>query len=84
MDGFEWKLSGAPMQFDLALLAQRLQSAAGRLDGLTVEVSAADLIFAKDGHGTGRSESMPFAALFLRPDDVIGQALDRLDRSTGA
>lgn len=72
------------MTFDLAQLAQRLEAATARLDGLTVEVSATDLIFVKDGHGTGRSESVPFAALFLRPDDVIAQALDRLARTTGA
>ncbi len=69
------------MIFDLALLAQRLEAAAGRLDGLTIEVSATDLVLVKGGHGTGRSESMPFAALFLRSDDVLGQALDRLDRT---
>ena len=72
------------MTFDLPQLARRLEAAAGRLDGLTVEVSATDLILVKSGHGTGQSESLPFAALFLRPDDVLAQALDRLDRATGA
>ena len=72
------------MTFDFPELARRLQAATDRLEGLTVEVSATDLIFVKDGHGTGQSESMPFAALFLRPDDVVGQALDRLARADDA
>ena len=71
------------MQFDLAQLADRLTAAKGRISGLSIEVSATDLILVKDGHGTGRSESFPFAALFLRPDDVLGQALDRLQHTTG-
>ena len=72
------------MTFDLPQLVRRLAAAADRLDGLTVEVSATDLILVKDGHGTGRSESMPFAALFLRQEDVLGQALDRLDKANNA
>ena len=67
------------MKFDLKQLAERLQAAAGRGEGLTVEVTSTDLVLSRDGHGTGRSESLPFAALFLRPDDVLGQALDRLE-----
>lgn len=72
------------MTFDLPQLARRLEAASSRLQGLTVEVSATDLIFVKDGHGTGRSESMPFAALFIRAEDVVSQALDRLERSNDA
>ena len=68
------------MKFDLKLLADRLQSVAGRGEGLTVEVTSTDLVLSRDGHGTGRSESLPFAALFLRSDDVLGQALDRLEQ----
>ena len=41
-------------------------------------VSAQDIIFSKDGYGTGRSEGVPFTALFLRKDDLLAQALDRL------
>ena len=67
------------MPFDLERLADRLKSAAGRLEGLSVTVSNMDLILSRDGFGTGRSEAVPFAALFLRDDDVLAQALDRLD-----
>ena len=67
------------MTFDLERLAKRLTSAAGRLDGLTVTVSNMDLILSRDGFGTRRSEAVPFAALFLREDDVLAQALDRLE-----
>jgi hypothetical protein len=66
------------MKFDLDQLAQRLTVAAQRADGLDISVSSFDLILSKDGHGTHRSESVPFAALFLNDQDVIGQALDRL------
>ena len=69
------------MQFDLAQLADRLTAAKDRISGLSIEVSATDLILVKDGHGTGRSESFPFTALFLRPDDVLAQALDRLQNT---
>ncbi len=67
------------MKFDLKMLADRLEDAAGRSAGLTVEVTATDLVFSKDGHGTDGSESVPFAALFLREDDVLAQALTRLE-----
>lgn len=67
------------MTFDLERLAERLTSAAGRLDGVKVTVSNMDLILSRDGFGTGRSEAVPFAALFLRDDDVLAQALDRLE-----
>jgi hypothetical protein len=70
------------MKFDLCQLAQRLTKAAERTDGLEVTVSNFDLILTKDGHGSGRSESLPFAALFLNDQDVLGQALDRLQSST--
>ncbi len=66
------------MKFDLGRLAQRLTEAAQRADGLDVTVSNFDLILSKDGHGTHRSESVPFAALFLSEPDVLAQALDRL------
>ncbi len=66
------------MKFDLSRLAQRLTEAAQRADGLDVTVSNFDLILSKDGHGTHRSESVPFAALFLSEPDVLAQALDRL------
>ena len=66
-------------QFDLKTFADRIQAAAGRAEGLTVTISTTDLIVSKDGgYGVGRSESVPFAALFLRQDDPLGQALDRL------
>ena len=66
------------MKFDLNRLAQRLTDAAQRADGLEVTVSNFDLILSKDGHGTHRSESVPFAAFFLSEQDVLAQALDRL------
>jgi hypothetical protein len=66
------------MKFDLDQLAQRLAAAAQRANGLDVSVSNFDLILSRDGHGTQRSESVPFAALFLSDRDVVGQALDRL------
>jgi hypothetical protein len=66
------------MKFDLDQLAQRLTEAAQRADGLDVSVSNFDLILSKDGHGTYRSESVPFAALFLSDEDLLGKALDRL------
>lgn len=68
------------MKFDLGMLADRLKNAAERSTGLSVEVTATDLVLVKDGHGTGRSESVPFAALFLQPADIMGQALDRLEQ----
>jgi hypothetical protein len=72
------------MKFDLDQLAQRLTAAAERASGLDVTVSNFDLILSKDGHGTGRSESLPFAALFLNDQDVLGQALDRLSGPSSA
>jgi hypothetical protein len=66
------------MKFDLKQLAQRLTDAAQRTDSLDVSVSNFDLILSRDGHGTKRSESVPFAALFLSDRDLLGQALDRL------
>ena len=67
------------MDIDLTRLAERLASAARRSGDLKVTASSTDLIFSKDGFGTGRSESLPFAALFLRDEDAVAQALDRLD-----
>ena len=67
------------MNLDLTRLAERLTVAAKRSADLKVKVSSTDLILSKDGFGTGRSESMPFAALFLRDEDVLGMALDRLE-----
>ena len=66
------------MKFDLQTLADRLTAASARAASLSVEVTQNELVFSKDGHGTGRSESVPFAALFLREDDVVAQAIDRL------
>jgi hypothetical protein len=66
------------MDFDLNQLADRLRSAADRAAHLKVTVSGFDLILSKDGYGAGRSESVPFAGLFLRDDDLLTQALDRL------
>ncbi len=66
------------MKLDLKDLAERLHSAAERAEGLTVTVSATDIILSKDGYGAGRSEGVPFSALFLRKEDVLGQAIDRL------
>jgi hypothetical protein len=66
------------MTFDLDQLAKRLTAAAARAKGLEVTMSNFDLILAKDGHGTNRCESVPFAALFLSEKDVLGEALDRL------
>jgi hypothetical protein len=67
------------MDFDLNQLAERLRAAADRAADLKITVSGFDLILSKDGYGTTRSESLPFAALFLRPEDVLGRALDRLE-----
>ncbi len=69
------------MDFDLNTLAERLRAAADRATGLTVTVSNFDLILSKGGQGAARSESVPFAALFLRHDDVLAQALARLERT---
>jgi len=69
------------MDFDLNQLADRVRAAADRAGGLKVTVSGFDLILSKDGYGANRSESVPFASLFLSDRDVLGQALDRL---TGA
>jgi hypothetical protein len=69
------------MDFDLNQLADRVRAAADRAAGLKVTVSGFDLILSKDGYGANRSESVPFAALFLREDDMLGQALDRLSAS---
>jgi len=66
------------MDFDLAALADRLRAASDRAGGLKVTITATDLIVSKDGYGTGRSEGVPFPALFLRKEDVLAQALDRL------
>lgn len=68
------------MKFDLDQLARRLTDAAARSGGLEVTISNFDLILAKDGHGTNRCESVPFAALFLSDKDVLAEALDRLDK----
>jgi hypothetical protein len=62
------------MSFDLAQLARRLASAADLSRDLEVTVSSFDLIFSRGGHGVGRSESVPFAALFLSDVDMLGQA----------
>jgi hypothetical protein len=66
------------MKFDLDQLAKRLTDAAARTEGLEISISNFDLILAKDGHGTNRCESVPFAALFLSDKDVLAEALDRL------
>ena len=66
------------MDFDLSALADRLKAASERAAGLKITVTATDLILSKDGYGTGRSEGVPFPALFLRKDDALSQALDRL------
>ncbi len=66
------------MDFDIRRLSDRLSAATERLDGLKITVSGFDLILSKDGYGTYRSESVPFAALFLSDKDVLGEALDRL------
>ena len=66
------------MTFDLNRLAERLAAAAERSRNLDVTVSSFDLILSRGGHGSGRSESVPFAALFLNDEDVLGQALARL------
>ncbi len=63
---------------DLPRLAERIRAAAERAGDLQVSASNTDLIFSREGYGTGRSESVPFPALFLRDDDVVAQALDRL------
>jgi hypothetical protein len=68
------------MTFDLDQLARRMTDAAKRAGGMQVTVSTFDLIISKDGHGTNRCESVPFAALFLSDKDVLGEALDRLER----
>ena len=70
------------MQFDLDRLAKRLTDAAARTQGLEISISNFDLILAKDGHGTNRCESVPFAALFLSDKDVLSEALDRLGQDT--
>ena len=67
------------MKIDLSLIAQRLQAGAHRAAAYEVSASGADLIISKDGFGTGRSEAVPFAALFLSDKDLLGQALDRLE-----
>ena len=67
------------MDVDLKRIADRLSAAAERCGGLQISASSSDLILSKDGFGTGRSEAVPFAAIFLRADeDAIGKALDRL------
>jgi hypothetical protein len=66
------------MDFNLDQLAERIRAAADRASGLKVTVSGFDLILSKDGYGAGRSEAVPFAALFLRDTDVLGEALSRL------
>ena len=69
------------MKFDLNRLAQRLTAAAPRLEGYEVTVTSAELVISKDGgHGVGRSESVAYGSLFLRDDDVLAAALDRLER----
>ena len=66
------------MKFDLDQLAQRITAAATRAKDLDVSVSSFDLILSRGGFGTHRSESVPFAALFLSEPDLLGKALDRL------
>lgn len=66
------------MIFDLDQFARRLTEAAARAQGLSVTISNFDLILSRDGHGTDRSESIAFAALFLSDRDLLGEALDRL------
>ena len=66
------------MTFDLEQLAQRLTTAAERTKGLVVTVSTFDLIISQAGYGTLRSESIPFASLFVSDEDVLNKALDRL------
>lgn len=66
------------MTFDLDAFAGRIAAAAARSKGLTVSISNFDLILSQDGHGTNRSESIAFAALFLSDRDMLGEALDRL------
>jgi hypothetical protein len=68
------------MDFDLNQFAGRIRAAADRCGQLKVTVSGFDLILSKDGYGANRSESVPFASLFLSDRDVLGQALDRLDK----
>ncbi len=72
------------MKFDLDQLAKRLTEAAARAGDLDISVSNFDLILSKDGHGTGRSESIPFPALFLSDKDVLAEALDRLGADSSA
>jgi hypothetical protein len=72
------------MKFDLDQLAKRLTDAAARTEGLEISISNFDLILAKDGHGTNRCESVPFAALFLSDKDLLGEALDRLGQAAKA
>jgi len=67
------------MTFDLEVLARRVTRAAERSKDLAVSVSAFDLILSKAGYGTHKSESVPFAALFLSDKDVLAEALDRLE-----
>jgi hypothetical protein len=64
--------------FDLNRLAERLHAAAERASNLTVTISSTDLILSRDGYGSGRSEGVPFAGLFLRDEDILAKALDRL------
>ena len=72
------------MTFDLGMLADRLRAVAERATDVTVEVTATDLVLIKSGHGTGRSESLPFAARVLQPADLLGQAMDRLEKAPAA
>jgi hypothetical protein len=65
-------------QVDLGQIAERLRAASDRAKDLTVTTSATDLILSRGGDGTGRSEALPFAALFLRSDDALAKALERL------
>ncbi len=66
------------MTLDLHALARKLTDAADRCAEAKVSVSNFELIISRDGHGTGRSESVPFALLFLSDQDVLGDALTRL------
>jgi hypothetical protein len=74
------ELTERAMDFDLKQLADRVRAAADRSEGLKATVSGFDLILSKDGYGANRSESVPFAALFLSDRDVLRQALNRLDK----
>lgn len=72
------------MDFDLHKFADRVRAAADRAGGLTVTVSGFDVILSRNGYGAGRSESIPFAALFLSERDMLAEALNRLEAPVAA